>query len=109
MNPRPTQPFDTGSPAGRMMVQMLGVFAEFEPATLQIRALKDASRHLIGVATRPLPAVLAPDVGAQPHILCLQRVRLVLLVGRDAGVSRDSQFDFLPVAAPRFLGIRSVA
>jgi site-specific DNA recombinase len=25
-----TEPFDTGTPAGRMMVQMLGVFAEFE-------------------------------------------------------------------------------
>src|SRR5215467_10466362 len=29
-----TEPFDTGSAAGRMMVQMLGVFAEFERATL---------------------------------------------------------------------------
>lgn len=29
-----TEPFDTGSPAGRMMVQMLGVFAEFERATI---------------------------------------------------------------------------
>lgn len=28
-----TEPFDTGSPAGRMMLQMLGVFAEFEHAT----------------------------------------------------------------------------
>jgi site-specific DNA recombinase len=29
-----TEPFDTGSPAGRMMLQMLGVFAEFEHATI---------------------------------------------------------------------------
>lgn len=29
-----TEPFDTSTPAGRMMVQMLGVFAEFERATL---------------------------------------------------------------------------
>jgi site-specific DNA recombinase len=29
-----TEPFDTGSPAGRMMAQMLGVFAEFERATI---------------------------------------------------------------------------
>ena len=28
-----TEPFDTTTPAGRMMVQMLGVFAEFERAT----------------------------------------------------------------------------
>jgi site-specific DNA recombinase len=29
-----TEPFDTGMPAGRMMVQMLGVFAEFERALI---------------------------------------------------------------------------
>jgi site-specific DNA recombinase len=29
-----TEPFDTGSPAGRMMLQMLAVFAEFEHATI---------------------------------------------------------------------------
>ena len=29
-----TEPFDTGSAAGRMMLQMLGVFAEFEHATI---------------------------------------------------------------------------
>jgi site-specific DNA recombinase len=34
-----TEPFDTSSPAGRMMVQMLGVFAEFERATLIERVI----------------------------------------------------------------------
>ena len=29
-----TEPFDTGTPAGRMTVQMLGVFAEFERALI---------------------------------------------------------------------------
>jgi hypothetical protein len=29
-----TEPFDTSTPAGRMMVQMLGVFAEFERTTI---------------------------------------------------------------------------
>jgi site-specific DNA recombinase len=29
-----TEPFDTSSPAGKMMLQMLGVFAEFERATI---------------------------------------------------------------------------
>ena len=32
-----TEPFDTGTPAGRMMVQMLGVFAEFERSIIQER------------------------------------------------------------------------
>jgi len=29
-----TEPFDTGTAAGKMMLQMLGVFAEFEHATI---------------------------------------------------------------------------
>ena len=34
-----TEPFDTSTPAGRMMVQMLGVFAEFERATIIDRVI----------------------------------------------------------------------
>lgn len=33
-----TEPFDTASAAGKMMLQMLGVFAEFEHATIVERA-----------------------------------------------------------------------
>jgi DNA invertase Pin-like site-specific DNA recombinase len=39
-----TEPFDTGSPAGRMMVQMLGVFAEFERATIIDRVVAGMER-----------------------------------------------------------------
>jgi len=39
-----TEPFDTGAPAGRMMVQMLGVFAEFERATLIDRVIAGMER-----------------------------------------------------------------
>jgi len=39
-----TEPFDTGSPAGRMMVQMLGVFAEFERATIIDRVVAGLER-----------------------------------------------------------------
>ena len=39
-----TEPFDTGSAAGRMMVQMLGVFAEFERATLIDRVVAGMER-----------------------------------------------------------------
>ncbi|MHB8589794.1 MAG: recombinase family protein [Candidatus Dormibacteraceae bacterium] len=39
-----TEPFDTGSPAGRMMVQMLGVFAEFERATIIDRVIAGMER-----------------------------------------------------------------
>jgi DNA invertase Pin-like site-specific DNA recombinase len=34
-----TEPFDTGTAAGRMIVQMLGVFAEFDHATLIDRVI----------------------------------------------------------------------
>jgi site-specific DNA recombinase len=39
-----TEPFDTGTPAGRMMVQMLGVFAEFERALIVERILAGLER-----------------------------------------------------------------
>jgi site-specific DNA recombinase len=39
-----TEPFDTGSPPGRMMVQMLGVFAEFERATIIDRVIAGMER-----------------------------------------------------------------
>src|SRR5438309_4246475 len=39
-----TEPFETGSAAGRMMIQMLGVFAEFERATLIDRVVAGMER-----------------------------------------------------------------
>jgi site-specific DNA recombinase len=39
-----TEPFDTSSSAGRMMVQMLGVFAEFERATIVERVIAGMER-----------------------------------------------------------------
>jgi site-specific DNA recombinase len=40
-----TEPFDTGSPAGRMMLQMLGVFAKFEHATIVDRITAGIERR----------------------------------------------------------------
>ena len=39
-----TEPFDTSTPAGRMMVQMLGVFAEFERALIVERIVSGLER-----------------------------------------------------------------
>ena len=39
-----TEPFETATPAGRMMVQMLGVFAEFERATIIDRVIAGMER-----------------------------------------------------------------
>jgi site-specific DNA recombinase len=41
-----TEPFDTGSPAGRMMLQTLGVFAEFEHATIVDRVTAGLERRV---------------------------------------------------------------
>lgn len=53
-----TEPFDTASPAGRMMVQMLGVFAEFERATIIERVIagmeKKAAKGGWNGGSRPL-------------------------------------------------------
>ena len=40
-----TEPFDTGSAAGRMMLQILGVFAEFEHATIVDRVTSGIERR----------------------------------------------------------------
>jgi site-specific DNA recombinase len=39
-----TEPFDTSTPGGRMFVQMLGVFAEFERATIVERVTAGMER-----------------------------------------------------------------
>ena len=45
-----TEPFDTATPAGRMMVQMLGVFAEFERATIIDRVIAGMERRRPGAS-----------------------------------------------------------
>jgi DNA invertase Pin-like site-specific DNA recombinase len=40
-----TEPFDTGSATGRMMLQMPGVFAEFEHATIVDRLTRGIERR----------------------------------------------------------------
>lgn len=63
-----TEPFDTTAAAGRMMVQMLGVFAEFERATLIERVVagmeKKAAKGGWNGGTRPLGYDYNPDSGA---------------------------------------------
>jgi site-specific DNA recombinase len=67
-----TEPFDTGTPAGRMMVQMLGVFAEFERATMVDRVIAGMERKAArggwlggpnpyGYRYNPATAMLEPD------------------------------------------------
>src|SRR5215472_6218877 len=77
-------------------------------STLEGGAHQRAAAHLIGELTGQLPALLAADVGAQPFVLSLKRIGLMLLVGRDAGVGGDAhgQFDSPP---SRSLPIRAVA
>jgi len=81
-----TEPFDTSTPAGRMMVQMLGVFAEFERRTIIDRVIAGMERkaargqwtagsHPFGYATeKPKPGettasgFLVPLAGQAPLV-----------------------------------------
>ncbi|MCP9487550.1 MAG: recombinase family protein [Gaiellaceae bacterium MAG52_C11] len=67
-----TEPFDTGSAAGRMMLQMLGVFAEFEHATIVDRVTAGLERRVregrwmsgrtpYGYRREPTTKLLVPD------------------------------------------------
>ncbi len=47
-----TQPFDTSTPMGKAMAQMIGVFAELEAATIRERVL-DSQAHLRGIGRFP--------------------------------------------------------
>lgn len=57
-----TEPFDTATPGGRMFVQMLGVFAEFERATIVERVIAGMERK---AATGAWPGGYRP-YGYQP-------------------------------------------
>ncbi|MFL1426997.1 MULTISPECIES: recombinase family protein [unclassified Nocardiopsis] len=62
-----TEPFDTTTPAGRMMVQMLAVFAEFERATIIDRVIngmeRKAARGEWCGGSRPYGYLVDPDTG----------------------------------------------
>jgi site-specific DNA recombinase len=67
-----TEPFDTTTAAGRMMVQMLGVFAEFERATIIDRVIagmeRKAARGQWCGGSRPYGYNVNPATGhLEPH------------------------------------------
>src|SRR5437588_4004751 len=75
-----TEPFDTTTPAGRMMVQMLGVFAEFERASIIERISagmeRKASRGEWTVGSYPYGYRRGPDgPGLTPDRAAAQVVR----------------------------------
>jgi site-specific DNA recombinase len=63
------EPFDTGTPAGRMMVQMLGVFAEFERNLIVDRVIngmeRKAAKGKWTLGTTPY----GYTIGAAEHVL----------------------------------------
>ncbi len=74
-----TEPFDTTTPAGRMMVQMLGVFAEFERATIVDRVIAGMERKAsrggwcggsrpFGYVSDPATGFLVPKDGEAPLV-----------------------------------------
>ncbi len=74
-----TEPFDTSAPAGRMMVQLLGIFAEFERATLIDRVVAGMERKAalggylggptpLGYRVRPKTSLLEVDEAQEPIV-----------------------------------------
>ncbi len=74
-----TEPFDTTSAAGRMMVQMLGVFAEFERATIVDRVIAGMERKAarggwcggsrpFGYDVDPATGYLTPEADEAPLV-----------------------------------------
>src|SRR6266511_4808424 len=74
-----TEPFDTATPSGRMMVQMLGVFAEFERAMIIDRVIAGMERKAArgewtagsapyGYEVDPESSYLAPNPTEAPLI-----------------------------------------
>jgi site-specific DNA recombinase len=62
-----TEPFDTATPAGRMMVQMLGVFAEFERQMIIDRVIagmeRKAARGAWTSGSHPFGYTVDPETG----------------------------------------------
>jgi exonuclease VII small subunit len=66
-----TEPFDTGSAAGRMMLQMLAVFAEFEQATIVDRVTAGIERRATeGPLVLPSATVRLHVLGRAAHARC---------------------------------------
>ncbi|MHB8398623.1 MAG: recombinase family protein [Candidatus Limnocylindrales bacterium] len=79
-----TEPFDTANPAGRMLVQLLGTFAEFERASMMDRIGAGMERKAsrgewtggtppYGYLKPPGTSVLAPDPATAPVAVAIFR------------------------------------
>jgi site-specific DNA recombinase len=92
-----TEPFDTATAAGRMMVQMLGVFAEFERATIIDRVINGMERK----AARG-----GWTAGQRPFGYNIDRGTGYLVVNEDEAPLVPVIFDLY---AHKRLGVKSVA
>jgi site-specific DNA recombinase len=107
-----TEPFDTGSPAGRMMLQMLGVFAEFEHATIVDRVTAGLERRVregrwmsgrtpYGYTRDPETKLLVPDPVRAPVVRRIFQLYAEGKLGTTA-IARQLQAEGAP--APRKQG-----
>lgn len=96
-----TEAVDTTTPAGRMLMQMVGAFAEFERAMLKERthAGLDAARKEGRIGGRP------------PKLKAQQRLEIVKLVTRGKKTAADAArlFGVHPATVSRLLRKRLVA
>ena len=107
-----TEPFDTGSAAGRMMLQMLGVFAEFEHATIVDRVTAGLERRVregkwmsgrtpYGYSRDPETKLLIPDPVKAPVV---RRIFSLYADGKLGTTSLARQLDAEGAPSPRKQG-----
>jgi DNA invertase Pin-like site-specific DNA recombinase len=92
-----TEAVDTGGPAGRMMMQMLGAFAEFERAMIR-------ERTRIGLQSARLQG---RHGGRRPKLTAMQRAEIVELVGsgRKTAAEASRLFGVHPATVSRLLSV----
>jgi site-specific DNA recombinase len=104
-----TEPFDTGSPAGRMMLQMLGVFAEFEHATIVDRitaGIERRAREGRWYSGRPpfgytlKDGQLAPDPITAPTVRRIYQLYIADRLGTIA-IAHQLRAEHTPAPRPR--------
>lgn len=92
-----TEAVDTGGPAGRMMMQMLGAFAEFERAMIR-------ERTRTGLQSARLQG---RHGGRRPKLTAIQRAEIVELVGSGRKTAAESArlFGVHPATVSRVLAV----
>jgi site-specific DNA recombinase len=106
-----TEPFDTSTPVGRMLVQMLGVFAEFERETIIDRVIagmeRKAAKGLWTGGSRPFGYWVDRDADKliiDPGEAAIVRLIFDLYTATGSAPSRSPPSSTIKACAPALVG-----